>query len=247
MRYFIRLSFSGTNFHGWQLQKNAASIQEKLNRSLGILLKNESIETTGCGRTDSGVHAKQFFAHFDHDSEINQEQLVAQLNAILPADIAVQSIGPMNDKAHARFDAVSRTYVYRMHHHKDPFQQEWSWFLQRKPDTKKMNDLALILMNHEDFSCFSKSGTDTDTNNCMISRATWETDGSRTTFTITADRFLRNMVRAIVGTLLEGGNGKLDAMDLENILNSKDRSEAGRSVPAHGLCLTEVKYPYPVP
>ena len=247
MRYFIRLSFSGQHYHGWQVQKNANSIQEELNRTLGMLLKNEAFETTGCGRTDTGVHAKEFFAHFDHHEEVDRDHLVGQLNAILPGDISIRSLGKMPDDAHARFDAISRTYVYRMHHFKDPFLQGWSWFVQRKPDTVVMNDLSTVLMSHEDFSCFSKSGTDTATNNCRITQATWETNEYETTFTISADRFLRNMVRAIVGTLLEGGNGKLDKSGLERILNSRDRSEAGRSVPAHGLYLTEVKYPYPVP
>jgi tRNA pseudouridine38-40 synthase len=246
MRYFIRISFAGGQYHGWQVQQNAHTVQEELNRALGLVLR-QRVDTTGCGRTDTGVHALEFYAHFDHAGVIESNAVTHQLNALLPRDLAVQGLRLMSDEAHVRFDAVSRTYRYCLHLRKDPFLEGLSWYYPVQPDLNRMNELAALLLLHEDFSCFSKSGTGTRTNRCRIGIAGWEQEDYRIFFTITADRFLRNMVRAIVGTLLDAGTGKTGRSDFEAILQSRSRSDAGRSVPAHGLYLVQVKYPYPVP
>lgn len=246
MRYFLRLSFDGTDYHGWQIQQNAHTVQAELNHALYTLLRKKEIETTGCGRTDTGVHAKKFYVHFDQDEIENKDAVIRQLNAILPGTIAVQSIFPVSDDAHARFSATSRTYVYRMYSTKNPFLTNRSYFFPNNIDVEKMNSVNGILKDHTDFSCFSKSNTQTFTNNCVITFAEWSRAEEEIIFTITADRFLRNMVRAIVGTMLEIGIGKMKDDEFRKILESKDRSEAGVSVPAHGLYLTDVTYPFPV-
>lgn len=250
MRYFIRLSFDGANYHGWQVQKNANSVQSELNNALGMVLKKKEIETIGCGRTDTGVHAKKFFAHFDPDSYRdpieNTGELMHQLNSILPHAIAIHSIFPVGEKDHARFSATSRTYVYRLYSKKDPFLRDRSYYFPFDPEMKKMNSFAKGLLDHNDFSCFSKSNTQTLTNKCLITFAEWKKEGDELIFTITADRFLRNMVRAIVGTLLNAGLNKMNEKEFADILESRSRSEAGFSVPAHGLYLTNVTYPFPV-
>lgn len=243
MRYFIRLSFNGTDFHGWQVQDNAVSVQEELNKALSLLLK-ENILTTGCGRTDTGVHARKFYAHFDTGQAFEPEQLVYHLNAMLPPSIAVQSIFQVEDDAHARFSAVSRTYQYFIHTNKDPFNSGASWYYPHPLNTEEMNRLCGILYEYTDFSCFSKSNTQTFTNNCKISNAHWRKNGEQLVFEITADRFLRNMVRAIVGTLLKAGAGRLSEEEFRQVLESKNRSNAGTSVPAQGLFLTDIQYPF---
>jgi tRNA pseudouridine38-40 synthase len=244
-RYFLRMSFEGSAFHGWQIQENAHTVQAELNNALKILLKKET-ETVGCGRTDTGVHARMFFVHFDTDDLTDVNKFVHQLTAILPAEIAVQSVFETDVKAHARFSAVERTYQYLIHQQKDPFLRDRSYFFPYSPDVEKMNRLTEVLKEYTDFSCFSKSNTQTFTNNCIISSAGWKKEGEEIIFTISANRFLRNMVRAITGTFLKAGLNESGEKEIREILESKNRSEAGMSVPAHGLYLTEIKYPFPV-
>lgn len=246
-RYFIELAYDGTSYHGWQVQKNAVSVQEVLHKALATILR-EPVETLGCGRTDTGVHAREFFAHFDISSAVIDQQslskVVGSLNAILPDDIAIKRIIPVHADAHARFDATQRSYEYHIHFEKDPFKRNHSWELRDKPDIALMNAAANIMMEYTDFSCFSKSNTQTFTNNCKISRAGWVEHEHGIVFHISADRFLRNMVRAIVGTLMETGRREMPPENIRQIIESKNRSNAGTSVPACGLYLTAVKYPY---
>lgn len=241
MRYFIEFSYNGKHYHGWQIQPHSVSVQEVLQKSLSTLLRTP-IEVVGAGRTDSGVHAQQMFAHFDSDNFIDN-QLVYKLNAFLPKDIVIHNIHRVTDEAHARFDAIKRTYQYHISTKKDAFRYESSMYLNLPLDILKMKEATLTLFNHADFQCFSKSNTDVKTYNCKIYEAFWQQEGSHLIFTISADRFLRNMVRAIVGTLLEVGLGKISISDFEKIIESKNRSKAGASVPAHGLFLTRVEYP----
>lgn len=243
-RYFIALSYDGTNYHGWQIQPNAITVQEVLNKCLSVILR-EPIETTGCGRTDTGVHARQFFAHFDVGGESidHSPSTIRSINAILPKDIAIKNIFPVPAEAHARFDATLRTYEYHIHFNKDPFKNGYSWEIRDKPDIGLMNKAAQIIMEYTDFSCFSKSNTQVKTNICKIIKATWVETETGIFFEISADRFLRNMVRAIVGTLLMVGKQEIGPDMVRGIIESKNRSKAGTSVPACGLYLTEVRYP----
>ena len=249
-RYFIELAYDGTKYHGWQVQQNAVSVQELLNKALSTLLR-QPIETTGCGRTDTGVHAKEYFAHIDvelpDDGTENTDQKfplqgVRGLNALLPHDIAIKNIIPVHPEAHARFDATLRSYEYHIHFEKNPFLHGYSWLVRDRPDLELMNQSAAIIMGYSDFSCFSKSNTQVKTNNCKIAKAVWEQTENGIVFKISADRFLRNMVRAIVGTLLSVGKGEMPPEGIRDIIESKNRSKAGTSVPACGLYLTEVKY-----
>lgn len=244
-KYFLEIAYNGTAYHGWQIQENAVSVQEKLNGALAILLR-EDIETIGAGRTDSGVHAKQLYAHFSSKDKIleNKDRFIHSLNALMPHDIAAKRLIAVAPDAHARFDASQRSYEYHVHFHKDPFLHQFSWQLKDRPDVDKMNLAAQDLLGKQDFSCFSKSNTQVFTNNCDIKRAEWVWEGDRLIFHITADRFLRNMVRAIVGTLMEIGLGKKPIEHIKEVIKSMDRSKAGTSVPACGLYLTEVAYPY---
>jgi tRNA pseudouridine38-40 synthase len=242
-RYFLELAYDGTKYHGWQVQQNAISVQELLNKALSTLLR-QPIETTGCGRTDTGVHAREYFAHFDTDkSEIEIPKFEISLNALLPHDIAIKNIIPIHADAHARFDATLRSYEYHIHFEKDPFLNGYSWLLRDKPNLELMNRAAAIIMEYSDFSCFSKSNTQVKTNNCKIVKAEWVQTDNGIIFNISADRFLRNMVRAIVGTLMVG-KGEMQPEGIRDIIESKNRSNAGTSVPACGLYLTEVMYPY---
>jgi tRNA pseudouridine38-40 synthase len=243
LRYFIELAYNGTNYHGWQYQPDANSVQETLNKALSILLKTE-IDIVGAGRTDTGVHAKQMYAHFDLDSEIDATVLVHKLNSFLPKDIVIYTILKVADDAHARFDAVKRTYEYHMHTFKDVFETEGSWQYQNHLDLDTMNAACQLLFKHTDFECFSKTNSDVRTFNCAIFEAHWQQNGTKIVFTISADRFLRNMVRAIVGTMINIGLGKVSLTDFEEIIESKNRSKAGFSVPAHGLYLTKIDYEY---
>ena len=260
-RYFIELAYDGTAYHGWQVQQNAESVQEVLNKALATILR-QPVEATGCGRTDTGVHAREFFAHFDVEldhssltidhseindhgpSAINYGLKIRGLNSILPADIAIKNIIPVHAGAHARFDATLRSYQYHIHFNKDPFLRGYSWQLRDVPDMDLMNKAAAMIMEYIDFSCFSKSNTQVKTNNCKISRAEWVKTEHGMVFHISADRFLRNMVRAIVGTLMMVGKQEIAPEAVRQIIESKNRSNAGTSVPACGLYLTEVKYPY---
>jgi len=243
MRYFIRFSYNGTSYHGWQFQPNAVSVQETLTQAVSVIL-NETVELMGAGRTDTGVHAQLMYAHFDTEKEFNAATLVHKLNSYLPKDIAVFDIIAVHHDAHARFDATQRTYQYYIHQFKDAFLNEQSWYYPTALDLDLMNQAAAELLQHTDFQCFSKVNTDVNTFNCKITEAFWVRNGNQLVFTISADRFLRNMVRAIVGTLVNVGLHKIAVDDFNNIIASKDRSEAGFSVPAHGLYLTDIRYPY---
>ena len=243
MRYFIEFAYNGKNYHGWQYQPNSISVQEVLNKALTTLLKKE-IDVTGAGRTDTGVHAKQMYAHFDYQESLDSDYWTQKLNSFLPKDIVVYRLIPLHNDAHARFDAVSRTYEYHIHTFKDAFINEGSWFHFHPLDVNKMNEAAKILFEYKDFKCFSKMHTDVKTFNCVIKEANWKQEGNKLIFTIAADRFLRNMVRAIVGTLVNVGLGKITLQDFRDIIESRDRNKAGFSVPAHGLYLTKVVYPY---
>ncbi|MDT0557013.1 tRNA pseudouridine(38-40) synthase TruA [Ichthyenterobacterium sp. W332] len=242
MRYFIELSYKGTNYHGWQNQPNAISLQEVIENALSTLL-NSKIPIVGAGRTDAGVHARQMFAHFDFETEFDYKQLVFKLNSYLPKDIAIIDIFPVDNDTHARFSATARSYIYKISNVKNPFSNELSYQMQLPLNIEAMNMACKKLLGYKDFQCFSKSNTDVKTYNCDIKYALWTQKDSELEFKIEADRFLRNMVRAIVGTLLNIGLGKLEVNDLDRILESKNRSEAGYSVPAHGLYLTKVNYP----
>lgn len=244
-RYFLELAYNGTAYHGWQVQHNAVSVQEKINKALSTLCRTE-IESIGCGRTDTGVHARQLFAHFDVslDVDVLSPRFLQSLNAMLPFDIVVKRILKVENDAHARFDATLRSYEYHIHFSKDPFLHNLSWLQRDIPNIELMNQAATILMEYRDFSCFSKSNTQTFTNNCVITRAEWLKSDNGIVFHISADRFLRNMVRAIVGTLIRVGRKEIQVEDIRSVIESKDRSSAGESVPACGLYLTEVKYPY---
>ena len=241
MRYFIELSYKGTNYHGWQIQPDASSVQEEITKALATILQ-EKILLVGAGRTDAGVHASQMFAHVDTVKKLTDDY-VHKLNAILPNDIVIKSIKEVSDETHARFDAVSRTYEYRILLGRDPFLLDITWQLHQKNlQIEKMNEAANLLFKYEDFESFSKVKTDVNTFNCTIMKAVWTLEDKHLIFHIKANRFLRNMVRAIVGTLLEVGLGKKTVEDFRKIIESKKRSEAGLSVPAKGLFLTEVCY-----
>ena len=241
MRFFIVLSYKGTNYHGWQEQPNANTVQAEINRALSTIL-NTNIEVIGAGRTDTGVHANQMFAHFDCDIDFDIQNLMFKLNSFLASDIAIKDIFKVKEDANCRFDALSRTYQYHIIQKKDPFNKT-AYFLQNDLDIKAMNEACKYIIGKQDFTSFSKVNTQTFTNNCDVMFAQWEVVNTNLIFTIKADRFLRNMVRAIVGTLLDVGFGKIIAADVAKIIAAKDRSKSGVSVPAHALFLTEVKYP----
>lgn len=244
-RYFIQIAYDGSLYHGWQVQPNAVTVQELLDKAMSTFFR-QPIETLGCGRTDSGVHATDFYAHFDID-ELEESKVlhaVAGINAMLPYQIAAKKIIAVADDAHARFDATARAYKYYIHFQKDPFKLNRSWLLKDKLDVNLMNQAAQALLNFTDFSCFSKSNTQTFTNNCKITKAVFEELNDGLVFTIQADRFLRNMVRAIVGTMVLVGKKEIDIEGFIDIIDSKNRSKAGQSVPACGLYLVKVEYPY---
>ncbi len=243
MRYFIHFCYNGTHYHGWQTQPNAKSVQESLTHVLTTILGTKT-QLTAAGRTDTGVHAQQMYAHFDYDLPIENFKTVHNLNAMLPNDIVVFEIFEVKFDAHARFDATARTYQYHINQQKKAFSNDLSWFFNKKLDLDLMNQAAKLLLYHLDFECFSKTNTDVNTFICHISEAFWETQNDDLVFTITADRFLRNMVRAIVGTLLNVGLHKINLSEFEEILQSKDRKKAGFSVPAQGLFLTKITYPF---
>ena len=243
MRYFIEFSYKGTAYHGWQRQPNAMSVQQQLEDAFSMLLGHQTI-IVGAGRTDTGVHAKQMFAHVNLDLPLDQvKQLVYRLNKFLPHDIAIIDMHSVREDAHARFDATSRSYTYHMVQHKNPFAHEWAYTFTSTLDFEAMNAAAALLLTHTNFKCFSRSKTDVKTYDCNVTEAIWKQVDSSWVFYISANRFLRNMVRAIVGTLLDVGTGKTNLEDFQNILNSSDRTKAGSSAPAHGLFLTKVHYP----
>jgi tRNA pseudouridine38-40 synthase len=240
-RYFIELSYKGTNYHGWQIQKNATGVQQLLNKALSLKLGNDT-ETVGSGRTDKGVHAIQQFAHFDTNKKLNQEQMAFQLNRVLPNDIVVKNIYEVDSDAHARFDAIARSYQYKINQIKDPFLINTSYYRRGDLDLELMNQAAGLLMGTQDFESFSKVKTDVNHFICTISKSEWIQMGDQINYSVTADRFLRGMVRTVVGTMLDIGTGKISLEELKKIITSLDRKKAGRAVPAHGLFLTEVKY-----
>ncbi|HOK38344.1 MAG: tRNA pseudouridine(38-40) synthase TruA [Bacteroidales bacterium] len=240
MRYKIELAYKGTNFHGWQRQPNATSVQEVLENAFKLIFK-DNIELTGCGRTDTGVHAKYYLAHFDSNLKYSKDQ-VYKLNSFLNNDIVIFNIEETSDDFHARFDAVWREYEYLICIRKDPFLNEFSWQIKFMPDIEKITLAANQLLNYNDFTSFSKLHTDVKTNNCKILKAEFTLDRHIIKFNIRADRFLRNMVRAIVGTLIDVGSGKITVEDFCRIIESRDRSQAGQSAPAQGLHLIYVCY-----
>ena len=253
LRYFIKLAYNGTHYHGWQYQPNASSIQETLTKAVSVVLHSK-IELMGAGRTDTGVHAREMYAHFDCETEFPIESSIHKLNSYLPKDIVVFDIIPVHDDAHCRFDAKKRTYHYHINLFKDVFSQESSWYYHQKLDLDLMNKACEILLKHTDFQCFSKVNTDVNTFDCTIFEAHWSRNTNKQiadnqelnsiVFTITANRFLRNMVRAIVGTLINVGTHKITCADFEAIIKSKNRDKAGVSVPAQGLYLTKIEYDY---
>ena len=242
MRYFIELSYNGKGYHGWQNQPNGITVQEVVEKALSTLL-NEPVSIMGAGRTDAGVHATKMFAHFDTDVVLKSDDLIFKLNSFLPSDIAIAAIFEVKPELHARFYAVSRTYLYRVSVKKNVFTFDNSLYVKHALDVDKMNEAAKILFEYKDFQCFSKTHTDVKTYNCDIMQAEWIVKDDELHFIIKANRFLRNMVRAIVGTMINIGLGKMDVDDLHTIIKSKNRSEAGFSVPAHGLYLTNIEYP----
>lgn len=244
-RYFLKLSYRGTAYHGWQIQENAHTVQAEINEKISTLCE-DTVNVTGCGRTDAGVHARNFFLHFDLHQPLafTPQDFVFRLNRFLPEDIAIYDIREVSPETHARFDAISRTYRYYISRQKDPFVQDTALTFMGRLDMEAMQQAADYLLDYKDFTSFSKLHTQTATNFCRLAEARWEQTGNQLIFTITADRFLRNMVRAIVGTLLEIGKGKLKPEDMKSIIEAKDRSRAGYSAPAQGLFLEAVRYPF---
>ena len=241
-RYFIELSFRGTNYSGWQIQKNGNSVQAEVNHALSTILQEE-IKTMGAGRTDKGVHAEKYIAHFDTSKTVIKNHIF-KLNQFLPKDIAVREIYFSESTIHARFDAISRSYKYCISHKKNPFGDGMSFLNWTNYDIKKMNTAAALLLKHKEFQSFSKSKSDLHHFQCKISYAKWKKEGSMDVFYITSNRFLRGMVRAITGTLIKVGNNKLKINDFNNIILSKNIINAGPLVPAHGLFFTGVEYPF---
>jgi tRNA pseudouridine38-40 synthase len=242
LRFFIELAYNGKPFHGWQIQPNAESVEATLENGLSLLLK-EPVDVVGAGRTDTGVHACFMVAHFDSLSQEINGDLVHRLNSFLPNSVVVYRIYQVQNNAHARFDATVRTYHYKITQRKNPFLTDWAYEFKPTLDLDLMNQAAQLLLSHINFKCFSRSNTDVKTFNCNISQAEWLIQDDLLLFVVSADRFLRNMVRALVGTLLEVGVGKIEIKDFKNILDSENRSEAGASVPAHGLYLVDIQYP----
>jgi tRNA pseudouridine38-40 synthase len=240
-RYFIELSYDGKNYHGWQKQTNAISVQEELEKALSILFR-QPISIMGSGRTDAGVHALQQFAHFDYELELTREYFIKRINGLLPPDIAVFDIFPVNKKAHARFDATFRRYEYHITFRKDPFIMGKAWHCYYDLDLEAMASAASLLLGRQDFECFSRRKTNVKTFECEINNAYWEQTSNGLVFHIQANRFLRGMVRAIVGTLVKVGRGQLDSAGVTEIIANKDRNLAGTSAPPQGLFLSKVNY-----
>ncbi|MFK5959333.1 MAG: tRNA pseudouridine(38-40) synthase TruA [Lutibacter sp.] len=242
LRYFIELSYKGTNYHGWQVQPDSISIQEFVNKAFSTIFRKQ-IEVVGAGRTDTGVHAEQLFAHVDLENEINTSAIIYKLNSILPNDIVIENISKVTDDAHARFDATNRSYEYRIFLGRNPFLLDTTWQLNNKKlNVVKMNEASEILLTYTNFKCFSRTNSNVNTYNCDVRRAEWIQTDRILTFYVTADRFLRNMVRAIVGTLLDVGTEKISLEEFKQIIESKNRCNAGTSAPAKGLFLTQVTY-----
>ena len=245
MRYFIHMAYNGSAFFGWQIQPEHPSVQETLETCLSLLLHEERVAVTGCGRTDTGVHASSYYAHFDTEKHFSVEEcqsLVLKLNSFLPKEIVIFDLFEVDSDLHARFDAESRTYQYHVCTQKNPFKTHFTYYCHRDIDVDKMNEAASLLLQNEDFTSFSKVHTQVNNFICHITEAHWDRVGDELIFTVTANRFLRNMVRALVGTLLEVGFGKLTIQDFQSIIDQKDRRAARTSAPANALFLTEVRY-----
>ena len=242
MRYFLEIAYDGTRFHGWQVQPNAISVQQVLDDCLSKILR-ESINSTGSGRTDTGVHASQQFVHFDSAQQLDLQQVVYRLNRILPADISAYNLYLVPEEAHARYDAFARTYHYHITLTKNPFKRYYAWYHSKPLDVEKMNEAAAILLKYEDFTTFSKVKGDTRHYRCNMYEAHWEQQGDELKFTIRANRFLRGMVRLIVGALADVGRGKLTIAQFEQMIASQDRSQASGAAPSEGLYLARIAYP----
>lgn len=243
-RYFLYFKYDGTAYHGWQVQPNARTVQDELQRALSTLFR-EDVSVTGAGRTDTGVHARMMVAHFDTDKDIDCPQLVYKLNRLLPRDISADKVMPVSDDMHARFSAVSRTYRYYVHLRKDPFRRAYSCELFYDLDFDKMNRAAVMLLGHDDFAAFCKSNSDVKTTLCNVTEARWVKDGGYSWhFVITANRFLRNMVRAVVGTLVDVGRGRVSLEGFKDIIDGGSRSDAGESMPGNALFLENIEYPF---
>lgn len=242
MRYFLQLSYDGGRFCGWQVQPGVVTVQQTVNDALQTLL-GPGVECVGSGRTDTGVHATVQVVHIDADLPMPLDDLVYKLNAILPADIAVAWARPVRADAHARYDAISRSYQYFIHRHKDPFRAGRSYHFKPALDVEAMNSAASLLLSWDDFQCFSKVKTDVKTFECKIFEARWKSENDSLVFYVSANRFLRGMVRAMVGTLLEVGQGRLSEQGFRQVLESRDRKAAARNVPPEGLFLSDVTYP----
>lgn len=242
MRYFVTFSYDGTRYHGWQIQPNGDSVQARLQGALSTLLRQE-IGVTGAGRTDAGVHARMMVAHFDYDGALDFTQLTYKLNRLLPYDIAVEKVEPVSEEMHARFSATSRTYHYYIHTTKDPFCRAYSCELHYPLDFQKMNEAGLLLTGYDDFGAFCKAGADVKTTLCHVTEARWvQTSPTTWYFRITANRFLRNMVRAVVGTMIDVGRGRLSLVDFCKVIEGKRRTEAGESMPGNALFLEKIEY-----
>ncbi|QSE98078.1 tRNA pseudouridine(38-40) synthase TruA [Fulvivirga lutea] len=241
MRYFFEIAYNGTPFHGWQKQNNAKTVQEEVEKALSKVLQRD-VSILGSGRTDTGVHCEQQFFHLETDDKLST-QLVYTLNKMLAPEIAINNMFPVVEDGHARFSAISRKYEYRITIKKDPFQKDFKYFFNRPLDIKTMNEAAALLIGKQDFESFSKVKTEVNNFVCDITEAEWKIEGTDLIFHIRANRFLRGMVRAVVGTLLDVGLGKIAPMELKNIIIAKNRKHAGAAAPAHGLFLTEVTYP----
>lgn len=242
MRYFITFSYDGTRYHGWQIQPNGNSVQEDLQKALTTLLRRPT-DVVGAGRTDAGVHARRMVAHFDSDAAVDCAQLAYKLNRFLPRDISVSGVEPVDDGMHARFSATSRTYHYYIHTFKDPFLRAYSCEIHYPLDFDMMNEAAAVLMEYDDFGAFCKSNSDVKTTLCRVTAARWHRLSPHSWyFEITANRFLRNMVRAVVGTLIEVGRHRLSVSDFRRVVEGGRRTEAGESMPGHALFLEDVKY-----
>lgn len=247
MRYFIHLAYNGSAFFGWQIQPEHSSVQETLETCLSLLLREERVAVTGCGRTDTGVHASDFYAHFDIEKSFTPDecrQLVHKLNNFLPKEIVIFDLFEVEPDQHARFDAESRTYQYHICTCKNPFKLQFAYHFHRELDVEKMNEAAALLIQNEDFTSFSKVHTQVNNFICHVTEAHWDRVDDELIFTVSANRFLRNMVRALVGTLLEVGTGKISVEGFQDIINQKDRCAARTSAPAHALFLTKVRYPF---
>ena len=242
MRYFIWFGYDGTHYHGWQIQPNGVTVQSELERCLSLLMR-EKVSVTGAGRTDAGVHARRMAAHFDTVQELDGALLVKKLNGLLQEDIAVYSIERVADDLHARFSATSRTYHYYIHTHKSPFLNQYSLEIHYQLDYALMNEAGRVLTEYEDFGAFCKAGSDVKTTLCKVTQAQWiQTSPTEWYFEITANRFLRNMVRAVVGTLVEVGRGRMSLEEFRQVIEGKKRTQAGESMPAKALFLEEVRY-----